>query len=282
MDGDKIKCGENLPLLVKLYLDEHDGDYRDGYEESDFPSIDKLGPFPTGRYRIEPSQPRISRNGICSLTVCIDEISMNFENKKIRIVVSIDSASSQNQRFLNDISPVISHGLVCIRHRLIVRCDMHDNPTPEIWFKDEGGRENRIELHVHLENGDGTKVHNRRVPLKVLLIYGNGEVVSKQDLLWISPESKLVIEQGGSTVIYLRINDVSKNHQKQLFSILVCPETGEYPLLNDISPDTCTPLEVRSKRTKRHRDGSSTHGVSTSASVGANMDHLGMLLHYAG
>ena len=46
----------------------------------------------------------------------------------------------------------------------------------------------------------------------------------------------------------MRINDVSKNHQRQRFRILVAPDTAQDPLLHDISSDSTPPVEVKSKR----------------------------------
>ena len=57
-----------------------------------------------------------------------------------------------------------------------------------------------------------------------------------------------------------RIEDVSKNHQRQRFSIKIAPDTFNYPLNNDISADVCDPIEVRSKPKKKkdRRSGEST------------------------
>ena len=51
----------------------------------------------------------------------------------------------------------------------------------------------------------------------------------------------------------MRIDDVSKNHQKQPFVIQIAPDTKTQPLNNDISPDECSAVEVRSKRNKSKR-----------------------------
>jgi hypothetical protein len=69
--------------------------------------------------------------------------------------------------------------------------------------------------------------------------------VIKQDLLTISPECRLVTDDSGAAVLKVRINDVSKNHQRQLFSVLVSADTAQDPLLNDVSPDSSSAIEVR-------------------------------------
>lgn len=276
MDGDQIKCGEEIPLIVELFLENSSTPY-DGLDVTA-----KLEILSTDQYELQSGAPSIGRNGMTTLQLMIKNTSMSFENRKIIISTRVHSSSilgeSTLKRLLRDTSPAVSRGLFCVRYRLKVHVDMRDNPTPEIWFKDEGGRENRIDLHVDLENSDGSKVSHRKVPLKIVLIYGNGEIVLKQDILSIAPESKLFIDESGSTVLRLRINDVSKNHQRQLFSVLVSPDTASSPLLNDISSDASNPLEVKSKRSKRHRESSTAGGSGNEADM--NTGGLWPPLHF--
>lgn len=105
----------------------------------------------------------------------------------------------------------------------------------------------------------------------MVLIYDNGEVVSKQDFLHIQSDSVLCIQNTGKTTLKLRINDVSKNHQRQLFKILVSPDTSSSPLLLDISSDQSSSIEVKSKRTTKRK-------VSPDASTAAS--HLQQHLHH--
>lgn len=55
----------------------------------------------------------------------------------------------------------------------------------------------------------------------------------------------------GRTLLRLRIEDVSKNHQNQPFRLRVVPDTEDMPLNNDVAPDVSSPVVVRSKRNKR-------------------------------
>ena len=73
----------------------------------------------------------------------------------------------------------------------------------------------------------------------------------KQDLLTISPECRLATDDSGAAVLKVRINDVSKNHQRQLFSVLVSADTAQDPLLNDVSPDSSSAIEVSKKKKKK-------------------------------
>jgi hypothetical protein len=74
----------------------------------------------------------------------------------------------------------------------------------------------------------------------------------------------------GQASLRLRIDDVSKNHQKQSFVIQIAPDTNAHPLNNDISPDECSALEVRSKRNKTKRPREEDSISSSSSSGGGN------------
>lgn len=73
------------------------------------------------------------------------------------------------------------------------------------------------------------------------------------------------VDDKGQASLRLRIDDVSKNHQKQSFVIQIAPDTNSHPLNNDISPDECSALEVRSKRNKTKRPREDDAPVSHSS-----------------
>lgn len=188
--------------------------------------------------------------------------------------------------------------IACILHVVVIcRLVIQNNSLPDVWFKDEGGRDKCIELNICLKDHNDDTIVERKVPLKVFLLYADGNRVLKQEILKISPDSKLHLgkylylglvfcvdlhvtlsffvswfrfaDDRGQASLRLRIDDVSKNHQKQSFLIQIAPDTNSHPLNNDISPDECTPLEVRSKRNKGKRprdDDPPVQSVSSNAS----------------
>eukprot|EP01034_Spumella_vulgaris_P031174 gene31174-38521_t len=185
--------------------------------------------------------------------------------------------SEPDLEYLSNIAPLSSHGMLVIKHRLLVKLDLRDNGNEDrqdIWFKDEGGKDNCIDVHVRLVDQNGNLVTTRSVPLRLTLQYASGENVLKQDLLVVMPDSSMSVEKSGCALIKLRINDVSKNHQRQQFHITVSPDTGAAPLLNDVSADESHNIEVKSKRTKRTRD-------SLSGGVGAQMFAAPIATQYA-
>ena len=183
---------------------------------------------------------------------------MRYENKKFVLYASTDNNSNSSVGGLNTsgiyISTAISEPMLSIRYRLRIL----DETVPDVWYKDEGGRDKCIDLTVTLQDHNQEFIVARKVPLRVTLLYESGHQVLKQDILKINPENKLMIDETGKALLRLRIEDVSKNHQKQLFTVQIVPDTAQHPLNNDISPDTCRPLEVRSKRNKRTREPSNS------------------------
>lgn len=69
---------------------------------------------------------------------------------------------------------------------------------------------------VHLLGSTGEEVKSRRVPLRLVLMYENMHRVHNQEILKLSPDSKLVIDEHGKATLRVRIEEVSKNHQKQV------------------------------------------------------------------
>lgn len=72
-----------------------------------------------------------------------------------------------------------------------------------MWFKDEGGRDKCIELNISLRDHNNDKIVERKVPLKVVLLYADGNPVLKQEILKISPDSKLLLGRQQPAVISL-------------------------------------------------------------------------------
>ncbi|KAG6603028.1 uncharacterized protein IUM83_06881 [Phytophthora cinnamomi] len=143
--------------------------------------------------------------------------------------------------------------MTVIQHRLLIQ-----EKLPELWYKDEGGRDNE-------------------------------HPVLKQDILKMSPDCQRTIDSTGKAVLKLRIEDVSKNHQGQAFRLKVEADTAQSPLNFDVAYDLSSSISVRSKRNKR-RPGKNapaqiTHHIiagastpmSTTSSPASNADHEMML-----
>ncbi|CEG36084.1 uncharacterized protein PHALS_00404 [Plasmopara halstedii] len=262
--ADHLKSGAIVPLNVELYAAE------------------KMMPVEKDILHIDPiTKPVMNGDGICKLRMSISECSMALGNRKFVIHIS---ASTTKENFSLNVTPALTSEMTVIQHRLLIQ-----EKLPELWYKDEGGRDKCMTLPIFLVNAKNERVGNRPVPLRVTLLYENEHPVLKQDILKMSPDCERSIDSTGKAVLKLRIEDVSKNHQGQAFRLKVEADTAQSPLNFDVAYDLSSSISVRSKRNKR-RPGRSmpaqiTHHIiagastpmSTSSSPASNADHEMML-----
>lgn len=142
-----------------------------------------------------------------------------------------------------------------VKYAFNIRILANDNPSfnsaSNIWYKDDAGNTNRLHITISLiDTNSNILVLNQNFPIRLALLYGSGEFVAKQDLLQVfSDTDKLYMNETGSCDVKLRINDVSKNHQKQSFAILV---TTDATILNhEIYPGRSVNIIIKSKSPKR-------------------------------
>ncbi|KAI9913009.1 hypothetical protein PsorP6_005062 [Peronosclerospora sorghi] len=261
--SDHLKSGVTVPLNVELY------------------SAEKMMPVEKKILHIDPStKPIMKGDGICKLCVSISECSMALGNRNF--VLHISAATVKKTINLN-VTPAVTSEMTVIQHRLLIQ-----EKLPELWYKDEGGRDKCMTLPIYLVNAKNERVGNRPVPLRVTLLYENEHPVLKQDILKISPDCQRTIDSTGKAVLKLRIEDVSKNHQGQAFRLKVEADTAQSPLNFDVAYDLSSSISVRSKRNKRrpgkmaptithHIITGATTPMSTTSSPASNADHEMML-----
>lgn len=222
-----------------------------------------------------------SRRGL--LTLRLNEPSVNHNNR--RFVIRFMAFTLEG-----DISSIVGYStpITVVRYRLKIQEEFADHGS-YIWMKDVGGKDKSIDLQVSLVDVNDALITNRRVPLRVALLYSNGTLVPQQDILQLSPETQLVIGSTGSTRIKCRINEVSSRHQGQLFQVQVSPDFEGNSPLADISPARSVPVEVKSKINISHKrklqamsDASSLGGGSVGGSVGGGAGLGEAEVHAAG
>lgn len=103
-----------------------------------------------------------------------------------------------------------------------------------VWYKDEGRKDHGMDLHVTLIDQEGDDDENLKpvkgfdVPFNISVLYSNGDRVSKPNLLTLMPEGPCSINKNsGKFYRRIRINDISKNHQRQLFRIRITPDISQ-------------------------------------------------------
>jgi len=198
------------------------------------------------------------KDGTRILRLTINDLSMNHDNKKFVLQVF---GFMTNGAY---VQAATSTGMLVIRHRLSIK---GKDQLPRVWFKDEGGREKCIEMCINLIDSNEMNILNKRVQLRLTLLYESGLIVPRQDILKLNHDSKMFIDDSGSAVIKFRIDEVSRSHQKQLFCLQVSPDTSQYPMASDVSPDVSHPIEVRSKRNNTRIRDTTRERVSLASST---------------
>ena len=163
------------------------------------------------------------------------------------------------------ISAVSTPLMTVVRYQLRIVSE-----PPAVWYKDEGGRDKTMTIKANVVDANGAAVCSRQIPLTVTLCYATDgaptagsatdvvdaidNAVKNQSILKLPTDAAPAIDQAdGAVTLKLRIEDVSKNHQKQSFAIRIAPDTSQSPLNADISPVVTQPITVLSKRNKRRR-----------------------------
>ncbi|KAL4172247.1 co-chaperone [Phytophthora ramorum] len=145
-----------------------------------------------------------------------------------------------------DIESVFSSPVNVVKEKLHVVTQ-----PPDVWFKDEGGREKCMAVSLTLVPAPGAYLEDRVVPLDVRLLYESGNAVLNQSILRLFPDMRPNMTHGRVTISF-RIDDVSKNHQGQSFMLEIGPEQQDgSSMFQDIAPTRTSVIAIRSKRNKR-------------------------------
>jgi hypothetical protein len=222
-ESGKLQLKQEVPFTIKLAFEG---------ESSSDSGCDNLLEVVGGSRKIE-------QNGKCQLKVKVLDVSASFGDA--RFVLQASPLLSEH----SFVGRGVSSALSCIRHRLVVE---NRSQLPSLWYKDKGGKQNCIEIVVKLSDERGQAVR-RSIPLKLQLCYSTGEVVTRANILEISRDSKLLINEDGFATLRVRINEVSMRHDGRTFSFCISPDTLKDPSSADVSPISCSHVEVRSKIT---------------------------------
>ncbi|KAI9914631.1 hypothetical protein PsorP6_007290 [Peronosclerospora sorghi] len=159
----------------------------------------------------------------------------------------------------SDMEAVYSTPLSIVKEKLHVVTQ-----PPEVWFKDEGGRERCMTVALTLLPAPGAYLEDRVVPLDIRLLYESGNKVLNQRILRLFPDMRPNMIHGRVTISF-RIDDVSKNHQGQSFMLEIGPEQQDgSSMFQDIAPTRTSVIAVRSKRNKRKLSTQATPVVAAS------------------
>ncbi|POM68039.1 Hypothetical protein PHPALM_15851 [Phytophthora palmivora] len=161
-----------------------------------------------------------------------------------------------------DIESVFSAPVNVVKEKLQVVTQ-----PPDVWFKDEGGREKCMTVALTLMPAPGAYLEDRVVPLDVRLLYESGNLVLNQSILRLFPDMRPNMTHGRATISF-RIDDVSKNHQGQSFMLEIGPEQQDgSSMFQDIAPTRTSVIAIRSKRNKRKLNAQAAAAAAAASGV---------------
>ncbi|KAG7384489.1 hypothetical protein PHYPSEUDO_002541 [Phytophthora pseudosyringae] len=222
VDGHKVKVtGVYKPLQVSLRFH----DTYDLVEDQD--AVLRLA-----------SEAHIDANtGLALLSMSLHTLTATCDGRNFCLEVRSADA---------DIESVFSAPVNVVKEKLQVVTQ-----PPDVWFKDEGGREKCMAVTLTLVPAPGAYLEDRVVPLDVRLLYESGNTVLNQSILRLFPDMRPNMTHGRATISF-RIDDVSKNHQGQSFMLEIGPEQQDgSSMFQDIAPTRTSVIAIRSKRNKR-------------------------------
>ncbi|RLN93983.1 hypothetical protein BBJ28_00020323, partial [Nothophytophthora sp. Chile5] len=187
------------------------------------------------------------------LSLSLRVLSAACDGRAFCLEVRSDSAAVES---------VFSSPVAVVKEKLSVATQ-----PPDVWFKDEGGREKCMTVSLALAPAPGSRLEDRVVPLAVRLLYESGNPVLNQRILRLFPDMRPNMAHGRATIAF-RIDDVSKNHQGQSFVLEIAPERQDgSSMFQDIAPTRTSVIAIRSKRNKRKLNAAAA--AASSASYGA-------------
>ena len=141
--------------------------------------------------------------------------------------------------------PAVTEPISVIKYKLNVT-----NKLPKQFFKDQGGRDKSMHLKVQLTDGQGKCVRlQRRMPLAVLLCYEKElqPVLNQAKILNLMGKSTPHIGTNGESEIVFRIEEVSRNHQRNNFVLCIAPDVQRCPLNRNVLKVYSSGVKILSK-----------------------------------
>lgn len=182
----------------------------------------------------------VGKDGFATIPLTLTAPSSHYGNSDFCVEFSVLNTED------HPIPPVFTDRMYIVNRRLII-----DDSLPDIFHNQRGGKNSCIELHISLRDHANEIVRGQTVPVKAILLYDKSfrEVIDQSIL--VSLDNRMSIGPSGEAVLKFRIEEVSRNHQKQLFIIKIVPDTTAFPRNSDIGPDTTTPIYVKSRPTRK-------------------------------
>lgn len=171
------------------------------------------------------------------------------------------------------VAPVVTQTIHLVNAKIRV---FPSSNWSNVFYKDQGGRDKGMEATVEAYDRDGKQLLGRAIPLNLTLYYNvpSGEPVKVIDQTILrtlgTPDWRVQIDkETGCSRIWFRIEDISKNHQNQTFSLQVAADNAT---IRDIAPDFTPAVSVRSKKIKSQRVSTPSASENVSSPIGTEID----------
>ena len=246
--------GRSVPFYIRLF----DLEWNEEYPVEVLGSASKreisplTGRSPPLKVRFLDCTPRDRELTLQVLPFSPDDSSLGLAGDQVDPIEAIFSEETDLSQAL-EIAPAEASLQQVVRHRFEIVNKFHQQDVPAVYFKDEGGQKNTINLLVQLVDELGRKVEDRPgVKVKPLLCYESGEKVADQSILKICEGSSLFLGEQGQAVIRCQIRDISQHHGHQKFKVLVAADSLE-DKVGDMSSVSSPGILVRTKISAKNR-----------------------------
>ncbi|EQC33950.1 hypothetical protein, variant [Saprolegnia diclina VS20] len=200
----------------------------------------KLTTETSSHLTIDPTTPLVFTSETCTFRFSLQHV---LRNMCLRCFVPSTDCTSLS---------TLTSPFSIVKEKLVV-----SEQPPDVWFKDEGGKDKKICVQVNVQAAPGHSVIDRVIPLTLQLLYDSGEPVpnasvpsvnTAASILKLYPDLPPHITNG-HVKLEFRIEDVSKNHQNHCFLLRIAPQSSN--VYEDLAAVDTQPVAIRSKRNKR-------------------------------
>ncbi len=145
-------------------------------------------------------------------------------------------------------SSVFSRAIHLVKFKLCF--DPHD--WEDVWYKDEGGKDNCMLAHIQLLQMDRSLALGHQASFHLTLHYDDVDSTPVEDQSILSVPGGLdqfINQETGTALIKFRVEDLSKNHKGNDFKLFIMADSTRF----DIAPAYSPEFTVRSQPYKHRR-----------------------------
>jgi hypothetical protein len=173
---------------------------------------------------------------------------------KIEGVVSDNVAIKVSIRILlvSKHKPVSSSIFTRPIHLVKFKLYFDPNDWDDVWYRDEGGRDNCILAHIQLRQMDRSLALGHPASFHITIHYDDAgsTLVEDQSILSVlGGLDQFINQETGTALIKFRVEDLSKNHKGNDFKLLITADSTRF----DIAPAYSPEFTVRSQPYKHRR-----------------------------